>query len=255
MDTNEYFTAKVCKELGNYVYRLIDPRNGETFYVGKGTGNRVFHHVNAEIKGESDKADDDTSRKMDRIHAIRNAGLEVIHIIHRHKIDKEAVFDVEAAVIDAFSGLTNIAGGHGSNYRGPMHAAQIIDKYQLPEITDDPKHKLVLININKLDKSGFDEIYKQTRFSWRINVNRAKKADYILSVVRGVVVAAIRAEKWDKATKENFPDIPSDEPGRFAFKGTKAPDDIWETYVGKRGKRIVNADMKHVQYPIRYWKI
>ena len=30
------FSEAVCHELGNYVYRLIDPRNGETFYVGKG---------------------------------------------------------------------------------------------------------------------------------------------------------------------------------------------------------------------------
>jgi hypothetical protein len=27
------FPEEVCQKLGNYVYRLIDPRNGETFYV------------------------------------------------------------------------------------------------------------------------------------------------------------------------------------------------------------------------------
>ena len=36
------FPSEVIKELGYYVYRLIDPRNGETFYVGKGKGNRIF---------------------------------------------------------------------------------------------------------------------------------------------------------------------------------------------------------------------
>jgi len=39
------FSSEVIKKLAYYVYRLIDPRNGETFYVGKGKGNRVFHHV------------------------------------------------------------------------------------------------------------------------------------------------------------------------------------------------------------------
>lgn len=39
------FSEEVAKAVGNYVYRLIDPRNGETFYVGKGKGNRVFQHV------------------------------------------------------------------------------------------------------------------------------------------------------------------------------------------------------------------
>lgn len=28
-----------------YVYRLIDPRTYETFYVGKGCGDRVFQHT------------------------------------------------------------------------------------------------------------------------------------------------------------------------------------------------------------------
>ena len=36
---------EVQEELGNYVYRLIDPRNGETFYVGKGKGNRIYAHI------------------------------------------------------------------------------------------------------------------------------------------------------------------------------------------------------------------
>lgn len=39
------FTGEVCKKLGCYVYRLIDPRDGSTFYVGKGTGNRVKMHI------------------------------------------------------------------------------------------------------------------------------------------------------------------------------------------------------------------
>ncbi len=28
-----------------YVYRLVDPNTGHTFYVGKGKGDRVFQHV------------------------------------------------------------------------------------------------------------------------------------------------------------------------------------------------------------------
>ena len=36
------FTAEVTEQLKYYVYRLIDPRNGQTFYVGKGKGNRLY---------------------------------------------------------------------------------------------------------------------------------------------------------------------------------------------------------------------
>ncbi|EPO2121397.1 LEM-3-like GIY-YIG domain-containing protein, partial [Escherichia coli] len=54
MDITE-FPSGVIEHLGWYVYRLIDPRDGSTFYVGKGKGNRVFAHM----RGEVAAADDD----------------------------------------------------------------------------------------------------------------------------------------------------------------------------------------------------
>ena len=44
------FLEESFDTLGCYVYRLIDPRNGKTFYIGRGRGNRVFAHVNDELK-------------------------------------------------------------------------------------------------------------------------------------------------------------------------------------------------------------
>lgn len=38
------FSAIEQKVLGNYVYCLRDPRDKKIFYVGQGTGNRVFDH-------------------------------------------------------------------------------------------------------------------------------------------------------------------------------------------------------------------
>ena len=52
MDINE-FPPGVIEHLGWYVYRLIDPRDGSTFYVGKGKGNRVFAHMRGEVAAES----------------------------------------------------------------------------------------------------------------------------------------------------------------------------------------------------------
>jgi hypothetical protein len=47
------FPAGVAEQLKWYVYRLIDPRNGETFYVGKGRDNRVFAHARGEFSDTS----------------------------------------------------------------------------------------------------------------------------------------------------------------------------------------------------------
>lgn len=247
------FSESVGKELGNYVYRLIDPRNGETFYVGKGRGNRLFAHVADALKLEEDE--DATSTKLARIAEIRRSGLDVLHVIHRHGIPDNAVFEVEGALIDAYPGLDNIARGHGSADRGPMRAEQIIDKYELPEIAIEPSHRLILININHYGGSKIEDLLDQTRFSWRLNRDRARKADYVLSVMRGVAIGAFQASDWHPATKEYFQEISEEIPDRSAFHGKKAPDDIWELYVGERGKRIALDVLKHVQNPIRYWKV
>jgi len=71
------FTPEVAEKLKTYVYRLIDPRNGETFYVGKGQDNRVFAHIREQV-------DEDPSNKLRRIRDIHLAGFEVAHVIHRH---------------------------------------------------------------------------------------------------------------------------------------------------------------------------
>ena len=86
------FPPDVIPKLKTYVYRLIDPRNGETFYVGKGQGNRVFAHIRDELSQDGDELSD----KLKRIREVRLAGFEVAHVIHRHGMDNATAFEVEA---------------------------------------------------------------------------------------------------------------------------------------------------------------
>ena len=102
------FSEAVKVMLGFYVYRLIDPRNGETFYVGKGKDNRVFKHASGLLDGNEIYELDVNSAKIDRIIEIRRAKLEVIHVIHRHGMSEEVANEVEAALLDAYPGLTNL---------------------------------------------------------------------------------------------------------------------------------------------------
>ena len=70
----EIFPQEIVEALGCYVYRLIDPRNGETFYVGRGKDQRVFHHARGEVDDPDRHAADP---KVERIHEIRALGMDV----------------------------------------------------------------------------------------------------------------------------------------------------------------------------------
>lgn len=222
---SESFTADVARKLKWYVYKLIDPRNGETFYIGKGQGNRVFSHIRAERGLEGD----DLDNKTKRIREIVLAGFEVAHVIHRHGMDEKTAFEVEAALIDAYPGLTNVAGGTGSNDYGAMHAKEIIRRYAAEPAVF--RHKALLISVNR--SAAHTSLYEATRYAWKISRSKAKKAEVVLSTLQGLIVGAFVADDWLPATSANFPGR-GDAPGRLGFIGQEAPSEISRLYVGRR---------------------
>jgi len=225
---SDSFPAGVAARLKTYVYRLIDPRNGETFYVGKGQSNRVFSHIRAEQNLEGD----DLDNKIKRIREIRLAGFEVAHVIHRHGMDERTAFEVEAAVIDAYPGLTNIAGGTGGSDYGAMHAKEIIRRYSAEPAVF--RHKALLISVNR--SAAERSLYDATRYAWKISKPKAKQAEVILATMQGLIVGAFIAHDWLEATAANFPGRAEFDgvSGRLGFVGKEAPDEIKRLYVGKR---------------------
>ena len=226
------FSQEVAQQLGWYVYRLIDPRTGHTFYVGKGQGDRVFQHVNGALR-EDDIDQNEAgimSLKRTTIQDIRNAGLEVIHLIHRHGLKtEESAYEVEAALIDAYPGLTNIAGGHHSSIQGCRSVEEIKRAYAAePLVAHEP---LILIFVGRLilDRS---DIYNAVRGIWKMSKAKAEQRNLVLAYDGVTVIGAFRPRQWMVAAKENFPFLEKDVPDRIGFEGDTA--DVSADYIGKR---------------------
>lgn len=114
-NTNDGTIESTCIPLKpHYVYVLIDPRDNEVFYVGKGQKGRVGDHAIAARNHSTE------STKVARILSIQRAGRQVTgRVVGRFDSEPEA-FAVEAVLIHWMYGrhsengqLTNIQAGHG----------------------------------------------------------------------------------------------------------------------------------------------
>ncbi len=244
------FPIEVAERLKWYVYRLIDPRNGETFYVGKGRGDRVFEHAKGALAASRDEnAEDTIDLKLQRIKEITGAGLEVAHVIHRHGIEDENVaFQIEAALIDAYPGLANRVSGHGTDDYGVRHVEEILREYAAPPF--EPGEPLILICIARAYKEETKSVYDAVRGVWRINAKRAKNFKLVLAHYRGLIVGAFRPKDWLPATKANFPWLDDDIQGRIGFVGEPADQEVVSLYVGKRVPDVYRP--KGAAFPVRF---
>ncbi len=223
------FTPEVIELLQYYVYRLIDPRTGQTFYVGKGKGNRVYAHINDALKsfdGQSYESndEDEISEKIKQIREIKAAGLEVIHVIQRYGLNEKEAFEVEAALIDCYPGLTNIQGGYSSD-RG-VNSAEVLQRVlSCEEFEDQPDLKYCIIKINDHVLNERGSVYETVRKHWKVNLTRVQKIPYVLACHNGIVVEVYEIEKWYR----------SDEmPKRCEFIGKVADDGIRQLFINKR---------------------
>ena len=89
-----------------YVYRLVDPRTMEPFYIGKGTGKRIDSH-------EAEAARGVCSHKCNKINSIKSKNLTII----KEKIAvfwcEQSAYDFETDLIEqiGLSKLTNVMRG------------------------------------------------------------------------------------------------------------------------------------------------
>ncbi|WP_438356741.1 T3SS (YopN, CesT) and YbjN peptide-binding chaperone 1 [Dietzia cinnamea] len=214
------FTADVRAALKQYVYMLIDPRDNAAFYIGKGTGDRVYHHVwtalgdahstgeGHELLTDSEHGDNHAVRtaKDERIRQIAAAGLTVEHHIVRVCDSPEEAFAVEQALISGFrigaiqseyGELTNIASGHYRFAIDDTRAEEIARRLGAEPAPELPRPSLVL----KVNVAGAtddpDTIYDAARRAWSVGADLRSTPDLPVFVVAHDVVRAVyRAQDW-----------------------------------------------------------
>lgn len=233
------FSTAVIEKLGYYVYLLIDPETDTIFYVGKGTENRIFAHLNSALTSPQ------ASDKLEKIRSIQARGFQVQHVILRHGLTEKEAFEVEASLIDyiGIKDLTNVVQGHNSNNRGKMTVSEIMMHYDAAQI--DIQEPAILIKVNRLFERGISDerLYEITRGNWVIG-ERRNRAKYALSVYNGIVRQVYEIKCWfpiaarsqDQKTQK-----------RWRFEGIIAEN--LQHYVGGSVEKYITLG---AQNPIKY---
>ncbi len=99
-----------------YVYELVDPRNNNVFYVGKGQKNRIDAHEREAQSGVC-------SHKCNKIRSIVNSGNKIIKNRVAYFWDEHAAYDEEAKRILKYGieNLTNVVLGYGAMSKPLKH--------------------------------------------------------------------------------------------------------------------------------------
>ncbi len=237
-----------------YVYGLIDPDPirsfEEPFYIGKGSGNRVFEHIKQaralqsntqiindlrtkpveELKGKSKVA---ASDKFQKIWDIFNKGKEPKSVIYRWGLTEQEAFEVEATLIDCMPNLTNVQCGHDSEHgmATPEELDNVLNMsvYAEPKDSNGRKIPYIIIKLNDsiTHRGNFSvpsNLYKAVRGCWSNSLTNARKYCYVLAVVRGVVLDVYEVDNWHTSEAEA---------PRIEFDGHPTTNPIMRELVGK----------------------
>lgn len=256
------FSEKSLRALGEfYVYALADPRNKQVFYIGKGSGNRIFDHE----KTISSNANECTD-KSKIIAEIKSKGLNAEKIIINSNLTEKEALAAEAALINAFNfindaQLTNLQSGCHSEEA--ITAEDFERENGAAELQEsDIRHKIMIIKINRLYRRGMTprELYDAVRGCWKASKSSTEDVEYVLGVYHSLIVGVYKPARWYRVNEapQKCPahheqsDASADERLFFVdknFENGQPPDEHQLFYLEKSIKPFIK---KGAQSPFMY---
>lgn len=269
----EYFSNKTKEELGYYVYCLVDPNDNKIFYIGEGSGDRVFNHARNAIECT------ESSLKLEKIRSIIEEGKTVKYYIIRHKLDKETAFMVESTLINLLtyknfnteSILTNIQVGHHQWNEGIKTTEEIEQLYTCEDlILNNCQERIMFVKLNqtaykhkknKEESMVCESIYESTRKWWKGNPKRMDKVDYVMGVFQGIVRTVYKPKKNEEGLNI-LQSTMIKNAQRYAFvcddpENKTIYQDIVDKYLNKHlvyQDKIELKEFMACQKEFRYWK-
>ena len=198
------FSETSIADLKNYVYILVDPRDERIFYVGKGTGNRVFDH----------EQETGSSPKNITISEIQSLGLTVKKYIVHSGLNESEAFAAETALNNILRYL-NISLSNLQTAINLTHECCLTEEYERlhskESLTKDGfselnSYRIAFLNFNRISrKNTWNELeYEDTMKQYFRFYTRTKLPDIVFIVRKGVIYSCYKVKEWRKEERKSI---------------------------------------------------
>ena len=135
-----YDVRAVKRPIGFYVYCLVNDLTGQIHYFGKGTGNRMYHHMRKFRRGEME-----TSKKFNGIKSIISGGVGLVPMCIEDSLTNAQALRFERHLIRKIGTGNLLNSHHGqttSSDRAAHAARQMLAK--MVQVAKGPGCKAVM---------------------------------------------------------------------------------------------------------------